>query len=248
MLKNLLDSLKGLVRGSAGNDWDYNDRRRLIRLSCDCEVTVTTGSAVFQGRALDMSVQGMQVRCFGVLKQGQTVKVKYLAPTLGAELDTVTCKVVWVAQEGQQCRAGLLFQEDQAVMSRSWVKPVLQELGMEASRIKEKRKAVRLECFLPCQVTPDGEEPRDAVVHDLGLGGARVEIGGDTLGEGLFLVVHLGPMEKLPRLDARGTINSVREKFGVYHYGVTFEEFSDQDARILERYLGRLIARGRSRT
>lgn len=248
MLKNLLDSLKGLVRGSAGGDWNYNDRRKLIRLGCDYEVTVTSNAGVFQGRAVDMSVQGLQVRCFGTLKQGETVKVKYLAPLLGSDYDTVGCKVVWVDQQGQQCRAGLLYQEDQAVMSRSWVKPVLQELGMEASRIKEKRKAVRLECFLPCQVTLDGEEPRDAVVHDLGLGGARVEIGGDTLEQGTFLVLHLGPMEKLPRLDARGAVNSVREKFGVYHYGVTFEEFSDADAKTLERYLGRIVARGRSRT
>ncbi|MBI3926392.1 MAG: PilZ domain-containing protein [Armatimonadetes bacterium] len=239
MLQGLMDKLRNML-GSGGR-WAYEERRRLNRISCDLEVEIARGDLKYQARVTNMSLSGMGLCCHGALKSGDRVTVRYLAPLLGAKRDRVACSVVWSRSQGNSTVVGVIYEEDEKVMAQSWVKSVLREIGFGNGNISSRRKAVRADCYVPVKCTLGGRTGRTGTLYNLGSGGALVELEGEGLAVGTALTLHIGPFEKLPRLNAPGTITAARSKGTVWQYGFEFSEMNARDGQVLEQYLSALL-------
>ena len=237
-MKNILKALKELV----GLGWDFSDRRRLLRLPCKLEAQVGRGEDLMMAEIRDLSVNGLQVLCYGPVKKNQSIRVKCKNLHLEAEHDTVNCTIQWREKEGNGYLVGASFDDSEALMANSWVHFELKKLGLEMSKATQKRKAIRVVCLIPALLGVDGEV-RKVKVKDLGLNGARIQAVGDKLEKGQTVKIGFGPIEKLPKIDADAKVVSVRGR-RVPQYGLEFTDFRSGNSAALQRYLDFFFVRG----
>jgi c-di-GMP-binding flagellar brake protein YcgR len=238
--KGFLDGLKGLIRTSAPEDWDYTERRQLIRLECQYDIEGKTAAGKkFKGQIVDMGLKGMKLRTFEQLKAGDLLAITYPVPILEIPNDTISCKVMWTQTRPRDyvLFAGLGYAEDEKSMARSWVKYLLKQLGFSKELIYQKRRYVRAECFVPAQMMyPGNHLPIDGRLYNLGVGGALVEFAA-PLDEGAQVELRVGPYEDLPRFALPGRLVSRRAEARRFLHGIEFGQLSSAQTIVLGKYL-----------
>jgi c-di-GMP-binding flagellar brake protein YcgR len=237
--KGLLDGLKALVKSSAPEDWDYSERRTLVRLECQYDIDGRTeGGKKFKGQIVDMGMRGMKLRTFEQVKTGDVLFITYPVPILEVPLDTLRCKVLWTQarQRDFVLFVGLGYAEDEATMAKSWVKYLLKQLGFSKERIFQKRKFARAECFVPAELITETLHPVEGRLYNLGVGGALIEAAA-PLDQGATVKLNIGPYEDLPRLTVPGRLVSRRPEARRYLHGVEFSELNPPQADMLGKYL-----------
>lgn len=243
MWKGFLEGLRGLIKSNAPEDWNYTERRGLIRLDCMYEIEGRTESGKkFTGQIVDMGLKGMRLRTFEQVKAGDTLFIRYLVPILEVPTDTIRCKVLW-SQSRQRdfvLFAGLGYDEPETTMAHSWVKYLLKQLGFSRERLYQKRKYVRAECWVPAQLIYGGNERAEGRLYNLGVGGALIEAAA-PLEDGMPVQLLVGPYEELPAFTVPGKLASRRMDGRRYLHGVEFPDLDAVQARAVGRYLFLLL-------
>ena len=237
MLKGLLAGFRSLVKGEA-KGWDFQDRRKLVRMRCHYDVKAECGGKKFDATILDMGLRGMRIRCFHPLKLGEAVNVWTPIPIVGGSNEPVTCKVVWSRQPDRNfcLYAGMTYESDDKLMARSWVKYFLKELGFKPEVIYSKRKYVRAECYMTGEYTDPQGVTREMRVYNLGVGGTLIETHAEHPLGSVFQL-RIGPYENLPVLEATGTLKMEQTEGKLHLCGVEFDEMTPHAVKILGQYL-----------
>ena len=245
MLDKFMHGFKGLLKPSArcGDDWDFSDRRKLVRLKCCFEVLIDGLDSPFRAQILDMGVLGMGLRCGRPLMSGDKIKVALLAPLEGVPSEPVDCQVVWAKPpDGSQVTyAGAAYCSPPLEMLQSWVNTVLYELGFTKNSIYSKRRYVRAECVLPGRLYEESRPgPQVVTCCNLGVGGALLEHN-VAVPVGEHIALSIGPHRELPVLQAKGRVVRVNRDHQGFLLGVDFDELSSPKVRLLGLYLRALL-------
>lgn len=242
MLKKLFQGLRALRRGDEDPDWEWDERRELVRMRCHFEVQYSFKDKRHSGQIVDMSLGGMKLRCFQTPQVGDRVEVTYRVPSVSVQNQTVPCKVQWVrSRERDYVQfVGLAYDATDEVLRSSWVKMLLKQLGFSPDKIFQRRKFVRAECIVPVRVIHERVRTFDGRLYNLGARGALVE-GQTPVEPGQVVELQIGPFEELPFFEITGTVVQQKAHHGNYTLGVEFGEVSKNSANQLARYLRHLL-------
>ena len=242
MLRKLLQGLKGFRKGDEDPDWEYDERRDLVRIRCHYDVSYKFGEKKHQGQIVDMSLGGMKLRCFQPPKLGDTVEVSYSIPAVDIQNQTVSCKVQWVRSRERDFVqfVGLAYDASDDVLKNSWVKMVLKQLGFRPDKIFQRRKYVRAECFVPVRVVFQRVNVFEGRLYNLGIQGALVE-GQNKLDVGELVELQIGPFEDLPNFHVIGEVAQQQKQHNNILLGVKFSELSPEATKNLGLYLRHLL-------
>jgi hypothetical protein len=210
---------------------DYADRRRDPRYPCRLAAVVETERGPISCEILSLSVGGLSARCSGAVEKGETVTIR-----ASDHQQSLQCQVEWSGQADQIVR--LSFKESPA---GSWLESELEELAAQARESRQRRGGVRVKCQIPARLAWGQEQPRDAVILDLGTTGARVECRGEALPETLRL--RFGPLGHLPEIvvEVRRIHDAEPD-----HFGVLFTKFGSGNPRQILDYVNLVFQPRRS--
>lgn len=242
MLRKLLQGLRSLRKGDQDPDWQYDERRELVRMRCHFDVEYRFRDKRHQGQVVDMSLGGMKLRCFQPPELGDTVEVTYKVPAVNVQNQTVPCKVQWVrARERDYVQfVGLAYNASDEVLRTSWVKMLLKQLGFEPSKIFQRRKFVRAECFVPVRVVHERVKVFEGRLYNLGVKGALIEAQ-QELKRGELVELQIGPFEELPYFQVTGKVAQQSRQHKNVLIGVEFEEMGERNTICLGKYLRHLL-------
>jgi len=215
------------------------ERRKLIRMSCRLmlEVRVEDGPAI-QAVASDLSLSGLRLETRVGFKRNQEIMT--ILP--GSQKMGVRCCVVWSKKLGraETYSTGLLFDETDEVMSKSWVKEMLRQVGFGDGRIRERRSHVRVPSHLRCALANrSGDVLTDGTLLNIGLGGALVGVHVEV-NAGTILRLQVDPVAGYPALDLMAEVRSSRKdvRNQRFLHGLRFQNQQDP---LVVRYLGVLL-------
>lgn len=232
MLRDLWKGLKKLRSGKT--EWGFNERRELVRVSCDYPVECKFGPTTRPGRVLDISLGGMKVECEARPAIGQDVRVSFGEPD--SDYEPVECEVGWLnAGEGKSNIMGLCFSRGDEGLGDSWVATLFKELGFNIDDLFQKRQFVRVDCDLKVKVKC-GSESLEGRIANLGARGAFLEVS-KSLEEGKEMTLCLGPLGNLRELTVPGTVRTARHENDRHFLGVEFKTLSDETASLVGDYL-----------
>jgi c-di-GMP-binding flagellar brake protein YcgR len=242
MLKKLFQGLRALRKGDQDPDWEFDERRDLVRMRCHYDVGYRFKGKRHKGIIVDMSLGGMKLRCFQPPEVGDTVDITYEVPAVNVQNQTIPCKVQWVRARDRDFVqfVGLAYDANDEVLRNSWVKMLLKQLGFRPDKIFQRRKYVRAECFVPVRVVYQRVQAMEGRLYNLGARGALVE-GQTPLDVGELVELQVGPFEELPPFHATGTVVQRTAHHKNYMHGVEFGEMSDQTTQSLGRYMRHLL-------
>lgn len=242
MLRKLLQGLRSLRKGDQDPDWQYDERRELVRMRCHYDVEYRFRDKRHKGQIVDMSLGGMKLRCFQPPLIGETVEVTYKVPSVDSLNQTVPCKVQWVrARDRDYVQfVGLAYDAPDEVLRRSWVKMLLKQLGFQPDKIFQRRRYVRAECVVPVRVVYQRVNTFDGRLYNLGVKGALVE-GQTPLEPGELVELQVGPFEDLPFFSIMGKVAQQTNHHKTVLVGVEFTDVGDRNAKYLGQYLHHLL-------
>lgn len=238
MLSKLLSGLRSLVGGGQDKDWDYSDRRELIRLRCHYDVEFAVKGKKHKGQVVDMSLKGMKLRGFVPAKVGDIVEVSNPREILDSSVNTIKCKVLWCRKRERDFVVflGVAYAESDQVMSRSWIKSILRELGFDSQKIFQKRKFVRAECFIPANLVYGHGKSVEGQVYNLGVGGTLIECR-KPFDVGTMVEARIGPLEDLDEFSITGKVVQVTQQGPLYMHGIEFTTIKQNTLDALSKYL-----------
>ena len=241
MFEKLLKGYKGLVKAEPG-DWDFSDRRKLVRLKCRYEAKALSHGNLFDVEILDLGVLGLGLRSPRALELGEQLQLSLIHPLEGPS-EPVSCEVVWSRPPDSSgvTYAGATYNSEPEEMRRSWVNYVLHELGFTKDSIYSKRRYVRADCVLPGQLFRASHPGTNVNFVNLGVGGTLLEYQGQLpMGEVIKLI--LGPHKDLPALMSGGKIVRIECEGQLFLHGIDFEELSSPKVKLLGLYLRALLS------
>lgn len=244
MMRKLWEGLKSLRRGGGSSRWDFGERRELVRLRCQLDVQYTIGSRKYQGQILDMSLGGMMLRCPQPPAQGSMTDVTYETPMEGVSEQTVRCRVQWVRSRRSDHAhfLGLSYSSNEDVLRNSWVKAILRDLGFRPERVFQKRKYVRVNCFIPAEIRFNDNDAVEGRLYNLGANGTLLEAKSPVV-EGEAVNLTIGPYDQLKPFEIRGRVVTTLDVNRLQFLGIQFEQPSSSD-KALNAYLKLLLEEG----
>lgn len=244
MIRRLWQGLKSLRRPGGASDWEFDERRELVRLRCHVEVSYTVGSKRYFGQIVDMSLGGMMLRCLQPPSPGVFTEVTCDTPFEGATESTVRCRVQWSKRRRRDHMhfVGLSYCSNEEILRASWVKVILRQLGFRPERLFQKRKYVRVTCFIPVSVSAQSENRTEGSLYNLSANGALLETS-SALEPGETVQLTVGPVESLPAFEIQGKIVASNEVNRLIFLGVEFEKSPKIDSGV-DAYLRFLIQEG----
>lgn len=236
-VKNLIDGLISFFLPRGGRTPE--ERRRLIRVKCEYEVSCISGNRSFPAVVVDMGLSGLRLQVPNRLKQGGTVYIHHPKPSNRFNNEHVMCTVMWCRRKAgtNELEAGLKYADTPGNMRRSWVKFLLKELGFEERAIYSRRKAIRAPSELSARLRNQGGEALEGRVINLGIGGALFESdGGFSPGQAVRLEMdRVGRLKKI-ELDAT-VITTSRQDDDSYHLSLRFTDPSSKEVERVGDYV-----------
>ncbi len=242
MIRKLWQGLRSLRTGNSLPDWEFEERRELIRLRCHLDVEYTIGQKKHQGRIVDMSLGGMMLRCFQTPRIGHLTDVTYLVPSVTTSEATVRCKVQWIKSRPKDFVhfVGLSYQSSEGTLRRSWVKEQLKDLGFRPETIFQKRKYMRVTCYISARFTTDDGSLIEGRLYNLGPKGALLE-GPTAVKVGHRVELQVGPHQALGCLTLSGCVASCQDVNRLFFVGVEFSDMTQSQTDLLSQYLLQLL-------
>lgn len=229
----LLDHMKSL----AGiEEWDFSDRRGTLRIPCNLEARLTHEGSDIEAEIVDIGLRGLRLILKGKVRKGSVVE---LHPKQG-QRRPVSCKIEWKSKTSDGFLSGASFQNDSKALSESWLLDEVKAIGAEAVKTQQKRSGVRVICNTPAKLK-HGQEKRDVVMVDLGLGGALIESDGEALKKGDAVRLEYGPIEDLPRVVLNCEVVATYKR-EIPRYGLRIDTFFQGGITDIERYLSHFFA------
>lgn len=256
MLKDIIGGFVALFRVS-GND-STEDRRKVIRLRCRFAVYCIDLKEITPATVVDMGLQGLRLECAKGLKKEARVSLVYrgavgergavslaqLEQNRQAAIESgVRCKVSWSRKEKhlKTYQVGLTYADSPERMSRSWVKRILKEIGLDEKSIFQRRKIVRVISCIPCRIGRHANTQRGRVVN-MGAGGALLQTE-EPFEKGSLLELDIGPYGDYPHLVCWGEVKTKRYDPTTTSFlqGVKFRELDEEQLDLLGRYVVSLL-------
>ena len=250
MLKKLFGSLLGGSNEPAQQNHapNFEERRKATRRKCELSVEANHARRSFQAVVVDLSAGGAQVICPANLKVkiNSPIKLTYYDGSDAYKIQTIECSTIWkrVSADGTTQSVGVKF-VDQKSMGKSWVKPIMQEIGFRPNNIREQRKMCRVGCYLKASVKLPGFQGVVCKVKNIGLGGLLLELPKPLRAGATVTVVTAGD-DNLPANSYDGIVRhqqhpdpSAPFAHGLSFTGLTEEQKTDiQSFMIGQRKLG----------
>ncbi len=237
-VKKLFDGLLAVFQGRGGSTPE--ERRRLIRVKCDYQVSCIVGNRTFAARVLDMGLNGMRLEVPERLRGGSTIYVHHPKPSNRFDNEHVICQVRWCRKRRNtdEIEVGVQYADTPGNMRRSWVKFLLKELGFDERAIYTRRKQVRAPAQLYSEVLSDDGQTLVSKCINLGVGGALFE-SHEAFSPGTNVRMKIGPYRRYRALDVTGTVITAKKQphLGVYHTSVRFADPTSSQIRLLGDYV-----------
>ena len=240
MIKDLVKGFLSLIQRPS-EEWDFGERRKLTRMRCHYKCQAELEGKKLEATISDLGVGGLRLKVFQALKKGQKLLVYSPFNEVSEGSNPVEVQVLWTHQPERNFAtyAGLKYSSDPKVMSKTWVKSVMKQLGFTPESILSKRRWARAHCFLEGSIRRTDKSRQGIRIQNLGVGGVLFEYA-DLLAFG-EQTVRLGPHEKLPPLDITGNLVKARPQGKHYLYGLEFGELKPAQLRLLAIYLKALL-------
>lgn len=226
-------------------------KRKLTRMRCEYRVDCYVEGKSFPGMVVDMSLTGMRLQVTKPVKAGSLLSIKYDTATAYMtnkkfDIDTVHTRVIWCRKrrEGNTLECGVSYTDTDDIMSRSWVKFILKQLGFEMHGIMDRRKHVRVKAMLAGELGPASStiDFDDGVIVNLGAGGCLFE-GPVNMRPGTRVSVRIGPLPGQDVLTVEGKIaqaNKLPDE-NRWRLGIQFEQMTDGEVDLLGKYIAGLV-------
>lgn len=205
------------------------ERREAVRIPCRIKAGVVGLGAPVQ--ILNLSPKGARIESKSKLVKGAEVILE------GREHAgrPLTAQVIWCQGRSGQWLSGLKFTGSKEELGASWIRVALEKMGANQSRVREKRKHVRVPTEgLAYLANRAGDRLCEGHLVNLGLGGAlfssevqvapgtTVRLQCDTVGR--------------PRLDEPGTVKSCRKDVRNQQFLVGIE-FATTGSDLVRKFL-----------
>ncbi len=236
-MKNLIDGLLSMFLPRGGRTPE--ERRRLIRVKCDYDVSCIIGSRNFPAKVVDMGLNGLRLEIPSRLKKGSTVYIHHPKPSNRFSNEHVMCTVKWCRKQARssQLEAGLQYADTPGNMRRSWVKFLLKELGFEERAIYSRRKAIRAPSALEARCRLESGEFVAGKVINLGIGGALFE-SQEAYGPGQAVRLEIDPPKRFRPLAVEAmVITTVKQPDGGFHLSLRFADPTPKEVEQLGDYV-----------
>lgn len=168
---------------------------------------VSTGEQGFRSVVTDLGPAGMRLKFVEPLKRGDEILVTLEEDVPPDAVAAVRCQVVWCRKRrfSADRLAGLRYDDSEENLDRSWVRCILDSLGLrEDDSSPQRRRWIRAESALP-GLLEAGEVTSLVQVMDLGVGGALLQ-SPQTMPVQQRASVCLGPWDELPALRLEGEL------------------------------------------
>lgn len=236
-LKNLVDGLLSIFQARGGRTPE--ERRRLIRVKCNYDVSCIVGNKTFPATVLDMGLNGLRMEVPERLRKGATVYVHHPKPSNRFDNEHVMCNVKWCRNKktGDGLEVGVQYADTPGNMRRSWVKFLLKELGFDERAIYTRRKSVRAPSHLKGSMTNGDGERSEGTVLNLGVGGALFTAE-NAFPPGSAVRLKVGPYRRMSPLELDATIISTRkQRDNGYFVSVRFTDPTPKEVKRLGDYV-----------
>ena len=227
-----LEPLKSLAEMES---WDFSDRRGTLRIPCEIPAKLEkSGTRV---DIVDLGLRGLRLLIHGKVRKGSVVS---LVGPGKAQSGAVACKVQWKKKHPKGFVVGVSLKSSLRELSESWLFEEVKAVGEEVLQTQQRRSGVRVICGTPAMIWSEPAK-EDAILLDLGLGGALIEFAGDGLKKGTLFRLEFGPLEELARvvINCEVVVSYKRE---TPRYGIKFNTFFVGGVTDLERYLNHFFA------
>jgi hypothetical protein len=238
-IRKLLDGIISFFQGKGGATPD--ERRRLIRIRCQYQVKVDYNQQSFQAEVVDIGLNGMKLLVKEKFPAKAVLQVHQPEASEGLNTDQVECSVRWCRRSrlgGEGFEVGVQYADSKGNMRKSWVKFLLKELGFDERSIFTRRKAIRADSKLVCQLSGDDGRSLDGMCVNLGIGGSLFE-GRTSYAPTSNVRLRIGPFKKLKAVELPGQIITTR-RLGEdkdYQSSIRFGEMSGSQLRLLGEYV-----------
>jgi hypothetical protein len=218
---------------------NIGERRDTLRLSTRVEVTTLVKAKPVPMTVVDIGLEGLRLQSPCTLAVGTTLSLEQPGQSAGP----VQCVVRWCRQVAAEknFHSGLAFADSNENKARSWIKPVLEKLGLTRRMRKQKRQHLRLlrSSVRMAVFNLKGDFLADGSLLDLSRGGARFLLPTQFV-ENYGLRLALYPAANLAALEIPGTvIDSWKDdKTGQFIHRLQFVHTRSTTLDALERYLG----------
>ncbi|MEW6279906.1 MAG: PilZ domain-containing protein, partial [Candidatus Eremiobacterota bacterium] len=230
--------LMSLFQGRGGRTPE--ERRRLIRLKCNYDVTAIVGDRSMPARVIDVGLYGMRLEMRDRLRAGASVYVHHPKPSHRFDNEHVLCEVRWCRRRPKSDRLeiGVQYADTPGNMRRSWVKFLLKELGFDERAIYTRRKAIRAPSSISAEMRDEKGDTIPGMVVNVGVGGALFQ-SQNAFGPGTNIRMKIGPYRRFKPLELTGTIISTRKQDETDGYltSVRFGATTPGQVRLLGDYV-----------
>jgi hypothetical protein len=262
----LLNRIVGAIRALLGSEEIVNieERRGNLRMTSDLKLHGKSAGQGFDVLLLDVGVAGLRVELTAEIQAGRSITLTEIDSSAqdglrpsGAEAQTglsarkldgpLCCQVRWCRQvSGQKIyHAGLSFEDSDEIKERSWVKPLLDKLGLSRRLRRQKRQYLRLikSSARLCLQNRRGDFLADASLIDLSRGGARILVPTQFQND-VRLRLSIYPISHLPPLELASIVldSHKDEPSGQFVHRLLFDLGKSSTQESLDRYLGVAIS------
>ncbi|GMU54367.1 MAG: hypothetical protein AMXMBFR33_35130 [Candidatus Xenobia bacterium] len=215
--------------------------RSRIRVLCRYPVQIESGEGPpDRAYVVDIGLNGLRVEDVRRLKKGSLVQVASAYP--GLEHNRLTCEVVWCRERiSGGYNAGLSYE---TAPPGSWVRVILDELGLDEERGAQRRRYVRIATSLRAQVRDlsSNQLLTEGRVVNLGLGGVLLR-SPRQLAEGNEVLCLFGPYSHYPHLSVEATCLSSHydEDDQDWYHSLGFANLTAREVREVGRFVVGLL-------
>lgn len=245
MFRRLWLRLRSLRQSGRISNWDFSERRELVRLRCQLEVVYSVGDNSYSGQIMDMSLGGMLLRCLQPPGLASLTKITYINKEEKIKENTVRCRVQWSKANKKDAihHVGLSYCDSEEVLRNSWVKFELHKLGFNPKRVFQKRRHVRAHCFIPARIYSQDKISQEGRLYNLGASGALLE-SNTALQKGDDITLAIGPHQHLKAFTIKGRIAAITAINRLQFLGIEFEQPPQSTITTLSTYIHTLLEDG----
>ncbi len=215
-----------------------DERREIVRVSCEIPVTCSYRQKDYPVTVADMGLSGLRLEGPRRFPKGKHVT---LAHRSGGP---ILCLVVWSRPKNEEARflTGVRFKDTIENLKKSWVQTELTRLGFVPGRIVERRKHVRVDADVRAVIAnQSGDLLVEGRMRNVGISGALIETKFEV-DEGTIIRLQADPLEATKGLDILSEVRSCRpasQDGEDFLHGLRFIEVEDEPH--LKRYLYQLL-------
>ena len=233
MLARLLDRIRALMMGPS-----LAERRLEPRARCSMEISCLAKRGRFPITALDVSRSGVRFSCGRKLTLGQNLRLQPPGG-LGGQSIQVVGEVVWCRKVHRgHYQAGFRFTE--SLSGKDWVSRLLDELGLSEAPPTQRRKHLRVPTRLPVSLRTQNGETQSAILKDMSLGGALVEVPFELPGQGIVRL-KVGPLPNVGLLSLPTNIANQHKVSRGVHLCLSFHPLTPEEQKTVTDYLHYLM-------